>query len=258
MEPTTLPSCIEHPAAVVVGDVERTDVLALDVAEGARRGVATLEHLRVAGLGLGLHREVEPLLSHWQCRHRGSLEHGQVVGDLGRLLGHLDPAGPGADDPHPPASHCHTVLWPLGRVMAGAGEVVEAGQVGNVGLRSEPGAHQQEAGVIATTVVGGDRPLVPTLVERRGRDPRAQIDVPAQIEHPIDVLEVADELVSPGEPLGPDPIPPHRFDRVLVVRDVGVDTGSGIAVRVPHPAQPGPGLDEPSVEPFLAEAVELV
>ena len=64
-----------------------------------------------------------------------------------------------------------------------------------------------------------------------------EIDVGTQVEDSIDVFEVSAELVTSRKPFCPGPVLPHRLDRVLVVRHVGVDSSAGVAVRLPDAAE---------------------
>ena len=184
-----------------------------------------------------------------------------MAGHRCRLLDHLDPAGPGADDPDPAPGQLESVGRPAGGVAPGAGEVGQAGQRGHVGAGAEPGAGDEEAAVVADLArwaLGGEAPAPVLGVPVGGGDPGVEVDVGRQVEHPVDVVEVGHQLVPAGEPLGPGPVPPHLGQGVLVVGDVGVDPGPRIAVRPPHPAQSGRGLDQSDREPVVAEPPQLV
>ena len=145
-----------------------------------------------------------------------------MLGFPRRLLDHLYPAGPGADHPDPTTAEPDPVLGPRRGVAALTVERVEPWQVGDEGFGAEPGAQHEPAGVVAPTVIGCQVPAPPVAgsVEFGRRNAGLQIDVLAEVQHLVDVLEVPDQLIPAGEALGPDPVSPHRFDRVLVVGHV--------------------------------------
>ena len=254
VKPALVPRRLVDLVSFAVGDVERADVEAAHVGEAAGRAVPALEQLPVAGLGRGLRVRVELALLHGQRGDRRPLEHRQLSGVLRRFLHHLHTAGTGPDHAHPAPGERHALLRPAGRVVAVAGVPIESWQVGDVRLRTKAGAHHEPPRVVASAVVGGEVPPPLVVVEARRSDPCLEIDVPAEVEHSIDVLEVADELVAARKPLGPDPIPPHRLDRVLVVGNVGVDPGPPVAVRPPDATEAGARLDETHREALLPES----
>src|SRR5690349_13535676 len=100
-----------------------------------------------------------------------------------------------------------------------------------------------------------DLPLVGVDIEPRRGDARVEPDVARQAELPIDVREVAPELVPRGKALGPIPVAPELLQRELVVRDVRVDARTRVAVPVPDAAEPGARLEQAHGEPALAEPI---
>ena len=80
----------------------------------------------------------------------------------------------------------------------------------------------------------------------------------SEVEHVDDVAKVSLELLPPGEPLGPNPVTPHRFDRQLVVRDVGINPGTRVTVLLPHATRPRARLQQLHPEPSLAQPVQLI
>ena len=174
------------------------------------------------------------------------------------LLDDLYSAGAGADHAHASAGNVFSVGRPVGSVVTAAGEVAQSGEVGNVGLRAEPGAQHQVAAVVGGVGAGRHHPPVARLVEPCRRDTGVEIDVAREVEDVDDVIEVGHQLVAAGEPLGPGPVAPDLLERVLVVGHVGVDSGSRVAVVLPDAADPVARLDQPHGVPLGAQAVQQV
>ena len=181
-----------------------------------------------------------------------------MLGDSGRLLDHLHAAGADADHADASFGQVDAHLRPRGGVGPRAGEVVDAGQVGDVRLGGEPGAEHEPPGADRGATFGLDRPLVVRLDPARRRDPGAETDVASEVPDPVDVVEVGAQFLPPGVPLAPVPVLPDRRVRVLVDRHVGVDPGAGVAVPVPDAAEVVARLEQHDVESQRAEPVQLV
>jgi hypothetical protein len=181
-----------------------------------------------------------------------------MEGDLARFLDHLDAAGARTDHADAPAGQVEPFLGPVRRVHARAREGVESGEVGEICLCREARARDQESRPGPVAVSALDLPLIGVGIETRGGDARVEPDVAGQPELLIDVVEVAPQLVPGGKALGPVPIPPELLQRELVVRDVGVDARSRVAVPVPDPAELGARLEQAHAESALAQPMQQV
>ena len=256
-ETALLPQPLVGLQPFLVRHVERVDA-ALGVGEAAVGLGALLEDRRVLRLGLVLVVTGEATLLHRQRQDGRALEHGDVLGDPGRLLDDLHAAGAGADHGHPPTAEVHALLGPVGGVGPLAAEVGEPRDVGDVGLGGEPGAQHHEPGAQRLVAVGAHVPAPLLLVPGRARDPGAEPDVVAQPPDGVDVVEVAPQRLPVGEALVPVPVLPEGGVGVLIERHVRIDPCPGVAVPVPDAAEPGAGLDQgdPQAEP--AQVVQLV
>ena len=118
----------------------------------------------------------------------------------------LDGRRAGADDPDPLAPEVDGRVRPQPRVVRLAGEALEARDRRHSRDREAAGCHDQEGGGQGVAPVGCDVPAHGPLVEDGARDPRSELDVPAEVEPVGDVIQVPEDLGLRRVALAPGPL----------------------------------------------------
>ena len=167
-----------------------------------------------------------------QAPDRRALEDGQVRDVAGDRRDHLHRRCPGADDRHPLAGEVDVVV-PARGVHDGAGELVDAVDLGELGLGQHSGRAHDVAGRDRVAVGGPEPPAVAVVVEGCGHDPGVEPGPPAHVVLVDAVLGVVLQLA----PRRVDPRPPgHLLERELVAERRDVDRHARIGVPVPRTA----------------------
>ena len=252
------PRFVEDSPTFVVVDLERADVAGRHVAEPAPPDPATSEELWELLLRSVLFSSRQAALAHRQRHRRRALEDGQVGGHLRDLLHDLHTGGARPEHADPPTGQIEPALRPSSRVVALAVEVGQPGQLRHVRLGGEPDGEDHVAAVDRAAVVEHRRPGRGHRIEVGGDHPPTQLHVRAEIEHVDGVVEVAAQLVTPGEPLIPIPVAPDALERELVVGPVRVDARAGVGVPVPYAAVSGTGVHDAYAEPLAAQPPQCV
>ena len=127
------------------------------------------------------------------------------------------------------------------------------------GCGEHPGAGDEELRVDDVALVGVHEPPAATLVVVRGGDPRAELDVLAQIEPVGDVVHPPLDLRLAGELLAPAPVLVELLvEQVLVDVALGVEACARVPVPPPGATDVAGGVERLHPQALLAELVELV
>src|SRR5581483_8394010 len=244
-------------AALLRRDLERTLGQKVDV-EAAERFRALLESSGEVLLQLAIRFGVEPHLAHRQRQIWRALKHRELLGLLARFLDDLHAARAGADHGDTLAAEIEALLRPQRSVMAFALEAVHALVLRNVGLRSEARAQHEVATADVFTLARLHHPLVLLAIEIRCSHSRIDLDVAAQIQLLVDVIEIVAPLLPRRIHLAVVPVAPKVLARVLVHRPVGVDARTGITIPIPDAPDVRARLHALHLEAEIAQSVELI
>ncbi len=188
---------------------------------------------------------------------RCALEHEELRGAGSDVRNGLDRGRAGANDGDALASEVDALVRPAAGMEGATGEGLAARHFRHVRGRETACRHDAVTGAHPAAVVGRDAPPTRTLVERRRRDARVQLDVAAEIEAIGDVLEVAQDLGLRRIALGPFPLLLElRRELIRVLHALDVAARAWVAIPEPGAADAAAGLEDAGRESELAQTMQ--
>lgn len=106
------------------------------------------------------------------------------------------------------------------------------------------------------TICGLDMPFPLLRIELGFNHDGVESTVLLDTDYLVDVIEVIPQVFVVGVVIGPVPCVVYLGPRELVLRDLGVDTGAGVAVPSPSAPCIVPGLENDRLQPAVTEGLE--
>ena len=130
-------------------------------------------------------------------------------------------------------------------------------KIGFLRFRQLPDRHHHKARGNGTTTTGGYRPVRRGLIVGGGFQPRAELNVLAQLKLVCDMADVVENFALLCVALGPAPLLLKFFRKPIgIVITLNITAGARIAIVVPDTADFVRGFDDSAIQPLLSQGVQ--
>lgn len=118
------------------------------------------------------------------------------------------------------------------------------------------GSKNQVLGLCDAAILGADDPLAAGSVKVAADDDGVEGGILLDPDNLVDVLKIGTEVLVVGIVVGPVPGFPDLRPGELILRDLGVDAGAGVAVPAPGAAQAVASLEDGRLQTAISECLE--